>query len=553
MKYEEKKTLLTSLNSIIVAIKANGINEGNEDMIEEIALIQTRLNVTSLQVILLACILDSSFTRSGASVKQICTLLKCSNIEFLKYSNELDGLIKRGMVKPVTTISAISESNGYVVTPAVIEAIQKDIPYVEEPTTNLTPDQFFNRVGKLFYENGDDRLGGEDLKDSLEELVKKNGHLSFCKALAEYDFAKCDSIEYLLFFALCNNYVNHGSDSFPKDQVRSFIVGTMSNIRMTYMAIKHGHLMIQQKGLVEFGNDNGLSDTESFFLTDLSKEKFFTDFAIELDVRKTCPDLMQHDSIVARELFYNEQVYHQVRHLSDILEDNHFKEIQSRLEAASMRKGFNCLFYGSPGTGKTETVYQLARESKRDILQIDISRLRSKWVGESEKTVRSIFRYYQWLVRHSKITPILLFNEADGIFGIRAKMAEHSVDKMNNTLQNIILQEMEKMEGILIATTNLTENLDSAFERRFLYKIEFTVPEPSVRAQIWESMMPFLSHDATVSLAQLYPLSGGQIENVSRKCAVENILDGKNPSLDTIERMCEQETIREKKMSRIGF
>lgn len=539
----------------------NAIKDDETNSPEEIAVCQMEainqiislLAVTPVQVILLASILESTFTRSGTTVKQICSFLKCSSIEFLKYSNELDALIKRGMVKPVTTISAFSESNGYVVTSAVIEAIRKDIPYVEEPTTNLTPDQFFDWVGKLFYEHNDDRLRGEDLKDSLEELVKKNGHLSFCKALATFDFAKCNSIEYLLFFALCNNYVNQGSDSFPKDQVRSFIVGTMSNIRMTYMAIKNGHLMIQQKGLVEFGNDNGLSDTESFYLTDLSKESFFTDFDIELDVRKTCPDLMRHDSIITRNLFYNEPVYHQVSRLSDILEDEHFKDIQSRLEAASMRKGFNCLFYGSPGTGKTETVYQLARESKRDILQIDISRLKSKWVGESEKTVRSIFRYYQWLVRHSKIAPILLFNEADGIFGIRAKMAEHSVDKMNNTLQNIILQEMEKMEGILIATTNLTENLDSAFERRFLYKIEFTVPEPSVRAQIWESMMPFLSHDAADSLAQLYPLSGGQIENVSRKCAVEFILDGNNPSLDTIEKMCEQESIRKKKMSRIGF
>ena len=217
-----------------------------------------------------------------------------------------------------------------------------------------------------------------------------------------------------------------------------------------------------------------------------------------------------------------------------------------------MRKGFTCLFYGAPGTGKTETVYQLARESGRDVLQIDISKLRSKWVGESEKTVRSIFKHYQWLVRHSKIAPILLFNEADGIFGIRTKMAEGSVDKMNNTIQNILLQEMEKLDGILIATTNMTENLDNAFERRFLYKVEFTVPEPEIRASIWQSMLPFLPAESAEHLARQFCLSGGQIENVSRKCAVEFILGGSNPSLEAIEDMCRQENSYRKK-GRIGF
>ena len=328
----------------------------------------------------------------------------------------------------------------------------------------------------------------------------------------------------------------------------------MSNLRTTFTAIKNERLMIQQKGLVEFGNDGGLSDTEFLSLSDMAKEKFFKDFSIDLDARRKCPDLISYESITNRELFHNDSVDIQVKRLAEILDNAHFREIQDRLETASMRKGFNCLFYGSPGTGKTETVYQLAKNSRRDILQIDLSKLKSKWVGESEKTIRSVFKYYQWLVRHSKVVPILLFNEADGIFGIRSKMAERSVDKMNNTIQNIILQEMEKMEGILIATTNLTENLDPAFERRFLYKVEFTMPEPSVRARIWESMMPFLSAHDSSSLAEHYTLSGGQIENISRKCAVENILDGTYPSFEAILKMCDSECLSTRpRRNRIGF
>lgn len=551
----EYMTCIESFNSILKEIKnTTALDLGNvsaEQFKEAIEHIASLLAVNTIQAILLACILESSFTRTGTTVKQICTLLKCSNIEFLKYSNDLDDLIRRRMIKQNITMGAFSESNGYEVSPDVIDAIKKDEPFVEEQTTGLTPEEFFDRIGKLFIE-GDNRLRTDELKSSIENLVKKNAHLSFCKALSEFDFANRDSLEYLLFMAMCSNYVNQGLDSFPKDNLLSFISATRS-LRSAYTAIKNGRMMIQQKGLVEYGNDNGMADTDAFFLSDLAKEKFFTDFEIELDVRRTCPDLISYDSFAKRELFYNDQVLEQIRRLSDILEENHFKEIQQRLDAASMRKGFNCLFFGAPGTGKTETVYQLARESGRDVLQIDISKLRSKWVGESEKTVRSVFRYYQWLVNHSKRVPILLFNEADGIFGIRAKMAERSADKMNNTIQNIILQEMEKMEGIMIATTNLTENLDSAFERRFLYKVEFSIPEASARSRIWTSMMPFLTREDVSTLAQQYPLSGGQIENISRKCAVEFILEGKNPSRDEVMKMCEQESIGEKKMPKIGF
>ena len=544
----------TVLSNILNEVKLNGVSVAQEHSLDpEYKYLSAILNVTPIQSVLLACVLESSFTRTGTSVKQICNLLKCTNIEFLHYTNELDIMVKRRIIQQNVTMTPFSESSGYVVTPKAIEAIRQDKAFIEEQITNLSSEQLFDRIGKLIMDQGNDGLKIEELKESLEELIEANQQLSFCKAIAEYNFSKCETIEFMVFMSLCNSYVNLGTDSISRESILAY-VGAMSNLRTTFTAIKNERLMIQQKGLVEFGNDGGLSDTEFLSLSDMAKEKFFKDFSIDLDARRKCPDLISYESITNRELFHNDSVDIQVKRLAEILDNAHFREIQDRLETASMRKGFNCLFYGSPGTGKTETVYQLAKNSRRDILQIDLSKLKSKWVGESEKTIRSVFKYYQWLVRHSKVVPILLFNEADGIFGIRSKMAERSVDKMNNTIQNIILQEMEKMEGILIATTNLTENLDPAFERRFLYKVEFTMPEPSVRARIWESMMPFLSAHDSSSLAEHYTLSGGQIENISRKCAVENILDGTYPSFEAILKMCDSECLSTRpRRNRIGF
>ena len=189
-----------------------------------------------------------------------------------------------------------------------------------------------------------------------------------------------------------------------------------------------------------------------------------------------------------------------------------------------MRTGFACMFYGSPGTGKTETVLQLARRTGRDIMQVNVTDIRSKWVGDSERNIKEAFDQYNALCESCEVVPILLFNEADAVLGARIKGAQNGVDRMENSVQNIILQEMEKLKGIMIATSNLNENFDPAFERRFLYKIEFMRPSSYVRRNIWRSMITDLTDEEARTLAGRYDFSGGEIENVTRKLLVEQLL-----------------------------
>ena len=211
-----------------------------------------------------------------------------------------------------------------------------------------------------------------------------------------------------------------------------------------------------------------------------------------------------------------------------------------------MRKGFACLFYGAPGTGKTETVLQIARQTGRDLMQVDIAGLRDKYVGESEKNIKQVFARYRKLCKNSEVMPILFFNEADAVINKRTENVEHSVDKMDNAMQNIILQEIEDLDGILIATTNLTSNLDKAFERRFLYKVEFHKPDTDVKTKIWRSMLKDISDDDALQLATHFDFSGGQIENIARKRTVDYILSGKRASLDDLESYCRAELLDNK-------
>lgn len=253
-------------------------------------------------------------------------------------------------------------------------------------------------------------------------------------------------------------------------------------------------------------------------------------------------------------MFYPQKVEKQVKELLSLFQQEKFQTIQERMKQRGFRNGFTCLFYGGPGTGKTETVYQLARQSGRSIMLVDVPQIKSKWVGDSEKNIKALFDQYREMVRRNKLAPILLFNEAEAIIGKRQEGAERAVEKMENSIQNIILEEMEKLDGIMVATTNLQKNLDKAFERRFLYKVEFEKPSVEVRASIWHEMIPYLNRAEICTLADKYDFSGGQIENIARRYTISTILhESDNSSLEQIMEFCNNEQLKSREQRHIGF
>ena len=253
-------------------------------------------------------------------------------------------------------------------------------------------------------------------------------------------------------------------------------------------------------------------------------------------------------------MYYNPQEEKQIARLTELLSQQHLDDIQRRLKAQGMRQGVACLFHGAPGTGKTETVLQIARQTGRDILQVDIAGMRDKYVGESEKNIKRVFSHYRSLCKNSEVLPILFFNEADGIFGRRVENVQQGVDRMDNAMQNIILQELETLDGVLIATTNLTSNLDSAFERRFLFKVEFKKPSVEVKTRIWTSMLKGIRSEEAALLAETYDLSGGQIENIARKRTMDYVLSGEETGLAELKEYCRQESLQKQdKRQTVGF
>ena len=203
------------------------------------------------------------------------------------------------------------------------------------------------------------------------------------------------------------------------------------------------------------------------------------------------------------------------------------KDVYAKLKAWGIkdkRRGIDAriIFYGAPGTGKTMTAVSLAKTLKKPILSFDCSKILSMYVGESEKNVRKIFDDFKRLSKEAKVDPILLLNEADQFLSSRTEGAGGSAEKMHNQMQNIFLEQIEQFEGILIATTNLLENIDKAFSRRFNYKIEFKKPGKKQRKRLWHFMLPEnadYEEELDVSELSKHELTGGQINLIIRNTA----------------------------------
>lgn len=227
-----------------------------------------------------------------------------------------------------------------------------------------------------------------------------------------------------------------------------------------------------------------------------------------------------------------------------VLPDEEMRQVRDLLDAARHRafimtewgfgrrlttgKGIACLLLGEPGTGKTLCAEILAVALGQNLYQISIPRVMSKYIGETEKNIERIFATAR------ANNSILLFDEADALFSTRVKV-ETSVDRFSNMEINLLLQEIERYEGLVLLTTNLEKNIDKAFERRIQFKIRFPFPDAEHRAKIWRGHVPRecpIEPDIDWALVgKSFQLAGGNIKNALLRAAYHAARDGTRISM----------------------
>jgi SpoVK/Ycf46/Vps4 family AAA+-type ATPase len=182
----------------------------------------------------------------------------------------------------------------------------------------------------------------------------------------------------------------------------------------------------------------------------------------------------------------------------------------------SLAQGLSALFAGPPGTGKTMCASVMARELDMELFRVDLSRVVSKWIGETEKNLGKVFDEAQ------RSNAIILFDEADSLFAKRTEV-KSSVDRYANLEVNYLLQRMEAFSGVTILTTNFEDTIDTAFQRRLTFRLRFEKPDAEARTNLWQKVFPKtceLAGDFDADkLGELYQLSGGNIRNAAVRAA----------------------------------
>ncbi len=509
----------------------------------EIQLLAKSYGITERQAVLFCVCMEKGPRR--VEYDDLASYLDINKISALGFASDIDALVRRRLLK----YRDVKDEDDFDIPTAVIRCLKHNEVYQMPRRTGLDCAEMFELLDQWFEDLNDDAVSPRELQEEIQQLFEENKQIGFVRKLREYYLQEHEETMVTFF---CHCLVNKDDNDIRFGQLEE-LYDTKADFNRAKTSLRSGEHCLMRKKLIEHRCEDGIAATSRFCLTEEAKRNLLAEMKINTAEEKLA-DVIKSKDLTEKKMYYVKENEQQVSELQSFLMPGKYSEIHERMQQTGFRTGFACLFYGGPGTGKTETAYQLARQTGRDIMVVDVPQIKSKWVGDSEKNIKALFDRYREQVKRAKLTPILLFNEADAIIGIRKQGAQNAVDKMENSIQNIILQEMEQLDGIMIATTNLTQNLDTAFERRFLYKIKFEKPTEEARAQIWHSMIPDLSEHDIHALASKYDFSGGQIENIARHYAINTILHGNSGDvLPMLIRHCDNERLDGARSSKIGF
>ena len=485
----------------------------------------------------------------ACNFNNLSSFFGCTVMSVIAYKEDIEDLLAKGYIRNDEAVdeTTIELKNEFALSTELLECIlhNRKISISKKKDDRNSVTNLVKKIGRVIETSSVASEIKNAMIASLEEHYAENAFLSQTMRIIPGS-SESNRFDRMFFYDSCSDFLK-GNDTCLSCTIED-VYGDEdeTKFRIANSFLDESHILLKTD-LLEFVNKGCLTDSQ-LTLTQKAKELLLGDDAWLFMKSAKGTDVIQPEDITPIKLFYSAENELEIGRLKASLNEEKLRDIQERLAAKGLSKGIAVLLYGAPGTGKTETVYQLARETHRAILHVDISSAKSCWFGESEKIVKRIFTDYKQMCRSSRgnkdgIMPILLFNEADGILSKRKDVTNGNLSQTENTIQNIILEEIEKLEGIMICTTNLANNLDVAFERRFLFKIKFEYPTLDAKKRIWKSKLGWLDDTAALAVAKDYDLSGGQIDNIVRKITMDEVLTGKLPDMDELFTMCRNEKL----------
>lgn len=395
------------------------------------------------------------------------------------------------------------------------------------------------------------RISTEEFLKMIDVNLKNPLNGSYLEALKSLDYSGLSETEKACLMHLCSRVIDSGF--LPMSFVGKEN-GVHIDVVITRRELDQAARRLVSKQLAalvqEYSSDESSHQEDRFMLSaEVVGQLFPSDTVFDYSTISRRADIVKASSIQKKDLFFSDEMMRQINQIKAVLEPENSATLKERLRKIG-RNSLTVLFYGASGCGKTELAMQLAKETNRDIVLADASKLSSKYVGETEANIKELFNCFKYLQKASsaKTSPILVLNEADALLSARFNHPESGYQQYENKIQALLLSEIENFEGCMIATTNLKENLDAAMDRRFLLKLNFKKPTADVRERIWARTFEgyALNPEDISSLAADYELSGSQIFNVFSRAQIEEFLSGGKVAVETLREFAESEYASEK-------
>ena len=492
-----------------------------------------KLNQTQIWILCLTC--ERHFDEDDTTImKNLAEAIKLSAMSIINWKPEIEALIQNGFLDWRRCNCDFGPSSDFC------DTLYNNTEFIPHSKREFDDIDFLNYFADRYESRRREDMSSYAIQRELAQYEQKHKNLEMIKRVR----AELDTQNSRFFLYDVANDVLQGSESNLNSTIADLYDGGRRYSVATAM-MEESHELFQKK-LIEFTNKGNLSDA-CITLTDKGKKLVLGEKAFLFEDSISDKNLIKTDSIKEKKLFYSPENQKEIDRLKNALKEDTLKNIQKRLKDDGLPVGVAVLLYGAPGTGKTESVMQIAKETGRSIVHVDISEAKSAWFGESEKRIKKIFTSYKHACeiaeKKEEPMPILLFNEADALISKRKDSNAGNVAQTENAIQNIILEELENLKGIFIATTNLASNMDTAFERRFLFKIKFENPSTEAKTSIWLNKLNWLCEKDAVEFARDYDFSGGQIDNIVRKIAMNEVITGERPAISEIHAMCRCEKI----------
>lgn len=503
-------------------------------------------NISQIQVWILCLVCERYFEREdSSSLQNISGKLGVPVMSIIRWKKEIEFLVEHGFLEHCGRNDAVQPLNDFS------ESIYNNTEYIPQAKKEVDDIEFISYMADRYESRRGEDMSARSIQRELRLYEKAHSHLEVVKRVSD----ELEDPNYRFFVYDVANDVLKGVVSNLNATISDLYDGGERYSVATKMMEENHELF--QKGLIEFVKKGNLSEA-TITLSDKGRKLVLGEKAFLFEDSINDKNLIKTDNIKEKKLFYSPENQKEIDRLKAALQEEKLKGIQQRLKDDGLPVGVAVLLYGAPGTGKTESVMQIAKETGRSIVHVDISEAKSAWFGESEKRIKKIFTSYknacEIAEKKGELMPILLFNEADALISKRKSDTSGNCAQTENAIQNIILEELESLKGIFIATTNLASNMDSAFERRFLFKIKFENPSTEAKTSIWMNKLSWLDKESATEFATEYDFSGGQIDNIVRKIAMNEVITGERPAITDIHDMCKCEKIDNPDGSRrMGF